>query len=250
MYKRLICGNAKSNVTVQYPHSYKATEAGHPEWINKKLEKRIHVAKETLYLKIDSNVLVHQKNLTVKDIAQITCSNTSLKNRIQVLKLKDFHLDRPGRYVKSVVEVVDMIQDEYPETDVENLGEADFIITYEDEKGKSRAAAYLKTGAVSILSFFGAAFSIMTFNNDVDIRGLFSEIYQLFTGQTSDGFTVLELSYSFGLGIGIILFFNHFAGKRIKTDPTPLDVQMHTYEKDVDQTIMSSYASQEQQKEQ
>lgn len=208
------------------------------------------MAKETLYLKIDGNVPVHQKNLTIKDIAQITCSNTSLKNRIQVLKLKDFHLTRPGRYVKSVVEVLDMIHAEYPEVEVENLGEADFIITYEEEKEKSRAAAYLKTVAVSVLSFFGAAFSIMTFNNDVDIRGLFSDIYQLFTGQTSDGFTVLELSYSFGLGIGIILFFNHFAGKRIETDPTPLDVQMHTYEQDVNQTIVSAYAAREQQKEQ
>ena len=89
------------------------------------------MAKETLYLKIDGNVPVHQKNLTIKDIAQITCSNTSLKNRIQVLKLKDFHLTRPGRYVKSVVEVLDMIHAEYPEVEVENLGEADFIITYE-----------------------------------------------------------------------------------------------------------------------
>ena len=79
------------------------------------------MAKETLYLKIDGNVLVHQKNLTIKDIAQITCSNTSLKNRIQVLKLKDFHLTRPGRYVKSVVEVLDMIHAEYPEVEVENL---------------------------------------------------------------------------------------------------------------------------------
>ena len=208
------------------------------------------MAKETLYLKIDGNVPVHQKNLTIKDIAQITCSNTSLKNRIQVFKLKDFNLTRPGRYVKSVVEVLDMIHAEYPEVEVENLGEADFIITYEEEKEESRAAAYLKTVAVSVLSFFGAAFSIMTFNNDVDIRGLFSDIYQLFTGQTSDGFTVLELSYSFGLGIGIILFFNHFAGKRIETDPTPLDVQMHTYEQDVNQTIVSAYAAREQQKEQ
>lgn len=41
-------------------------------------EKRDHVATETLYLKIDSNVLVHQKNLTVKDIAQTACANSSV----------------------------------------------------------------------------------------------------------------------------------------------------------------------------
>ena len=88
----------------------------------------------------------------------------------------------------------------------------------------------------------------MTFHNDVDIRGLFADIYLLFTGQTTDGFTVLELAYSFGLGTGIILFFNHFAGKRIETDPTPLDVQMHTYEQDVNQTIMSNCSVRQKQK--
>lgn len=210
-------------------------------------EKRDHVATETLYLKIDSNVLVHQKNLIVKDIAQTACANSSVQNRIQTLKLSNLQISKPGRYVKSVLDVLEAIQKEYPSLKIENLGEADFIITYEEEKGKSRLIGYLKTILVSVLSFFGAAFSIMTFNNDVDIRGLFADVYLLFTGQTSDGFTVLELAYSFGLGIGIILFFNHFAGKRIETDPTPMDVQMHTYEQDVNQTIMSNYGVRKQQ---
>ena len=210
-------------------------------------EKRDHVATETLYLKIDSNVLVHQKNLIVKDIAQTACANPSVQNKVQTLKLSNLQISKPGRYVKSVLDVLEAIQKEYPSLKIENLGEADFIITYEEEKGKSRLIGYLKTILVSVLSFFGAAFSIMTFNNDVDIRGLFADVYLLFTGQTSDGFTVLELAYSFGLGIGIILFFNHFAGKRIETDPTPMDVQMHTYEQDVNQTIMSNYGVRKQQ---
>ena len=210
-------------------------------------EKRDHVATETLYLKIDSNVLVHQKNLIVKDIAQTARANSSVQNKVQTLKLSNLQISKPGRYVKSVLDVLEAIQKEYPSLKIENLGEADFIITYEEEKGKSRLIGYLKTILVSVLSFFGAAFSIMTFNNDVDIRGLFADVYLLFTGQTSDGFTVLELAYSFGLGIGIILFFNHFAGKRIETDPTPMDVQMHTYEQDVNQTIMSNYGVRKQQ---
>lgn len=210
-------------------------------------EKRDHVATETLYLKIDSNVLVHQKNLIVKDIAQTACANSSVQNKVQTLKLSNLQISKPGRYVKSVLDVLEAIQKEYPSLKIENLGEADFIITYEEEKGKSRLIGYVKTILVSVLSFFGAAFSIMTFNNDVDIRGLFADVYLLFTGQTSDGFTVLELAYSFGLGLGIILFFNHFAGKRIETDPTPMDVQMHTYEQDVNQTIMSNYGVRKQQ---
>lgn len=72
------------------------------------------------------------------------------------------------------------------------------------------------------------------------ITELFGQVYELFTGQTSDGFTVLELSYSLGLGLGIIVFFNHFAGKKLTADPTPLEVQMRTYENDVNDTIIEA----------
>ena len=122
-------------------------------------EKRDHVATETLYLKIDSNVLVHQKNLIVKDIAQTACANSSVQNKVQTLKLSNLQISKPGRYVKSVLDVLEAIQKEYPSLKIENLGEADFIITYEEEKGKSRLIGYLKTILVSVLSFFGAAFS-------------------------------------------------------------------------------------------
>ena len=66
----------------------------------------------------------------------------------------------------------------------------------------------------------------MTFNNDVDIPKLFAQIYQQFTGTPSSGFTVMEFSYSIGLGLGILLFFNHFGGRKITADPTPLEVEM------------------------
>ena len=177
-------------------------------------------------------------------------SNQKLLNRLRVLPVATLDEKKPGRYVMSVSDLLKMIQKAEPSVDISPLGETDFIITYQTPSAASELFRKVKIFFVCLASFFGAAFSIMTFNNDVDIQGLFSDIYQLFTGQTSDGFTVLELSYSFGLGIGIILFFNHFAGKRIETDPTPLDVQMHTYEQDVNQTIMSAYAAREQQKEQ
>ena len=51
-------------------------------------------------------------------------------------------------------------------------------------------------------------------------------VYEQCTGAVSDGYTILEISYSLGLSVGIILFFNHFAGKKITMDPTPLEVQM------------------------
>ena len=95
--------------------------------------------------------------------------------------------------------------------------------------------------ALSACSLFsGAAFSIMAFHNDVGITALFGQVYHFFTGRTSDGFTILELSYSLGLGAGILLFFNHFGKRKITSDPTPLEVEMRTYEDEIDTTLIES----------
>ena len=195
---------------------------------------------DTLYLKIDQNVQVHTQKVSLKDIAQISCANREIESRIRVLAFPEAVGRQPGRYIHSVMEVIACIQKEIPGLDVNNIGEADFIITYEKAKQPAGFYQWLKTAAVCVLSFFGAAFSIMTFNNDVSVTELFAQVYELFTGQTADGFTVLELSYSVGLGLGIIIFFNHFAGKKLTADPTPLEVQMRTYENDINTTLIEA----------
>lgn len=46
----------------------------------------------------------------------------------------------------------------------------------------------------------------MAFNNDVGGTKLFGQIYELVMGKQSDGFTVLEVTYSIGLTFGILVF--------------------------------------------
>lgn len=196
------------------------------------------MSKETLYLKIEENVQVHEEHVYLKDIAQLLCSNKEIENRVKALRWKQAVGNMPGRYPHSVMEVAETIQQEFPQVELNVLGGEDFIITLEKGKQPGEVIQWIKTAGVCILSFFGAAFSIMTFNNDVNVTKLFAQIYQLFTGQTSDGFTILELAYSVGIGTGIVIFFNHFAGHKLTKDPTPLEVQMRTYEDDVNKTVL------------
>ena len=93
---------------------------------------------------------------------------------------------------------------------------------------------------VSLVSFFGTAFTIMAFHVDVQIRNVFAIIYQIILGKESTGVTILEISYSVGLAAGIILFFNHIGGRRITKDPTPIEVAMRKYEEDVDMALIAT----------
>ena len=195
---------------------------------------------EVLYLKIDKNIQIKTKQVALGDIAEMNCAEKATVNKIKTLRLPTQQIKDPGRYVFSVLDVIDVIQKEYPSLEVNNLGESDFILTVEKEKHCSDAVSWIKTVLVCALAFFGAAFSIMAFNNDVGITTLFGQLYETFTGETSDGFTLLEISYSIGVGLGILIFFHHFARKKNASDPTPLEVEMRTYEDDIDTTMIEA----------
>ena len=193
-----------------------------------------------LYLKIDKNIQIKDRHVTLKDIAEINCSEKSIENKVNCLRLPTENIKGPGRYVYSVLDLIKVIQKEYPNLDINNLGESDFILTVEKEKKFPEAVSWGKTILVCLLAFFGAAFSIMAFNNDVGITTLFGQLYKTFTGQESNGFTLLEISYSVGVGLGILIFFHHFARKKNASDPTPLEVEMRTYEDEIDTTMIEA----------
>lgn len=59
-------------------------------------------------------------------------------------------------------------------TTIQNEGESDLIITYEGEKKRNAIWQGIKVVVVAGITFIGAAFSIMAFNNDVSVTKMFS----------------------------------------------------------------------------
>ena len=43
----------------------------------------------------------------------------------------------------------------------------------------------------------------------------------------------IAFSYSIGLAVGIIVFFNHFSKKKLTKDPTPIEIEMKKYNQDL-----------------
>ena len=50
------------------------------------------------------------------------------------------------------------------------------------------------------------------------------------------------MTYSIGIIIGILVFFNHFGRKRFSVDPTPMEVEMRLYENDIQTTLVENYS--------
>ena len=195
---------------------------------------------KTLYLKLNEISEVHEKSVYLKDVAQLYCDDKPTLNRCQALKIKTIHQEKDKRYVENVLEVIEKIHEMDVSIQVTNLGETDFIIDYQKSKSPKYLWQWTKTWFVCIVCFFGAAFAIMTFNNDASVGDVFKEVYKIVMGRESDGFTILELSYSIGLMLGIVLFFNHFSVWKLSTDPTPLEVEMRLYEDNISKTLIQN----------
>ena len=195
---------------------------------------------DTLYIQTEENVEVHHPHVYLQDIAKLSCTNSKILNHLRVLPVANLDPDKTGRYVISVMDLINDIQLKEPDLDITHIGEPNFIITYQKEGTVNIVIRWCKVIFVCLATFFGAGFSIMTFNNDVSVTSVFGEVYRLITGRESNGHTMLEVSYSVGLAVGILAFFNHFAKWKISADPTPLEVEMRLYEDNICKTVIQN----------
>ncbi|MDE5907823.1 MAG: stage V sporulation protein AA [Lachnospiraceae bacterium] len=198
------------------------------------------MANAVLYLKAEQNAEVMEPHVCVKDIASVYCADKTICAKAKSLKIHQFHENEKKRQVISVLKVIELIESECPGVSVENLGENATLIELINVNRHKGALQWLKMVFVAAISFFGTGFTIMAFHNDISINKIFSRIYELIMGYPADGYSILEVSYSIGLAVGIILFFNHIGGRRITKDPTPIEVEMRVYETDVNKALIET----------
>lgn len=194
----------------------------------------------TIYLKAEQNVEIQSEDVYVKDIGKLTCSDEHILAKVKAIKLHRFKKGEEKRKVISILKVIEEIDKAVPGVSVENIGEADILVEFINVDKHKGPIQTLKLIFVAAVSFFGTAFTIVAFHNDIGINDVFAKIYEMVTGGQEDGYGILELSYSIGLAVGIIVFFNHIGGRRITKDPTPIEVEMRVYEQDVNKALIET----------
>lgn len=189
------------------------------------------MAKTTVYIKANGNCIVYNKKLTLSDALKIECADMAVLRSIKQMDL--YHFTHAHGQVFSILKVIERIHEEYPNVDVVNCGENDFIVEYQLDSIKNPVIEKLKLIVIATIVFFGSAFTIMTFHIDIGIQKTFERFYEQLMGVEKPMITELEISYSIGLAVGIIVFFNHFSKKKLTKDPTPMEVEMKKYNEDL-----------------
>lgn len=195
-----------------------------------------------VYLKVKRYAQIKKDKVLLQDLAEVRCLEKTVEERVKGLPVYDF-AKKGGeacrnRVAISSLKLVKEIEDIYGTIDVIVTGEPDVLV--ERIRGKEPAGGALiwKILLVCMVTFFGTAFTIMAYHNDIGIVNLFREVYRIFMGSYPDGINVLEIGYSFGLAVGILVFYNHVGKRKLTKDPTPMEVAMYAYEQSVDQALL------------
>lgn len=189
---------------------------------------------EIVYIRLKKKLEVTpNKQLQMKDIALIASSSV-LKRRVENTFI-DFtiHKKDPVRVLDGFL-ILEKLQQQFPDCDLQLVGPTQTILYLHKQ---TRAPSIVLASMIWLLLFVGSAMAIMNFHYDVSMQEVQQKLHFLITGKQVDQPLWLQIPYSIGLGVGMILFFNHLFKKRFNEEPSPLEVEMFKYQQDLDQYI-------------
>ncbi|WP_433946385.1 stage V sporulation protein AA [Paenibacillus sp. SN-8-1] len=190
----------------------------------------------TVYLRLRKNVRLHVGSvIRLGDIAQILAPGNSEEI------LKQLVMERPeqndgNRIVIDMLQIIGSIHALMPGCIVEHIGEPHTLV---EIVGKEKKPSIVLFIVVWLLLFFGSALTIMNFHADVSMQEVQVRIVEMVTGTRDEHPYVFQAAYSVGIGLGMIVFFNHIFKKKWNEEPSPLEVEMFLYQENLNHYVVT-----------
>lgn len=189
----------------------------------------------TVYIRMRNRVQVKSNDTVfLRDVAQII-SRDNLHEKLECLPVHKVTTKDNNIIIIDVMMVIRLISKAFPTVDIQAIGPPQTIIEVMIKRKSVSIPLFI---LVWFLLFVGSAITIMNFHEDVSMQAVQQRIYTIITGKQEWKPLLFQIPYSFGLGLGMILFFNHFFKKRINEEPSPLEVEMFNYQQSLDQYVI------------
>lgn len=185
-----------------------------------------------LRLKKDLEVEPHA-SINLSDIAYIS-GNPSVTKQLEKTLLYKITDDDHNVSVLDGFSVIDQLVQLFPNLEFQQLGPTQTIIHIKKQK---KQASIILISVIWLLLFIGSSMAIMNFHYDVSMQEVQQKLHFLLTGNNSNYPLWLQIPYSLGLGVGMILFFNHLFKKRFNDEPSPLEIELYKYQQDLDNYV-------------
>ncbi|TXK83510.1 stage V sporulation protein AA [Paenibacillus sp. N3.4] len=141
-----------------------------------------------------------------------------------------------NRVLIDMMLIVRKVKQAYPELQIEHFGEPHVLIEIFTNNKK---ASPILIGLVWLLLFIGSGLAIMNFHADVSMLQVHQRIYELMTGKKVERPLFLQIPYSLGIGVGMVIFFNHLFKKKFNEEPSPLEVEMFMYQENLNHYVIT-----------
>jgi stage V sporulation protein AA len=195
----------------------------------------VSVLEKTIYIRMRNRVQARlSEKVRLDDLAQIIAPEDVFPSICELVIHQVTEKDK-NIVVIDVMKVISQIADTVKNADIQTIGPAQTIIEVIYEKRKISIPFFL---LIWFLLFFGSAMAIMNFHDDVSMKTVQEKLYTIITGHKDPKPLLFQIPYSIGLGLGMILFFNHIFRKRINEEPSPLEVEMFNYQMDLDNYVI------------
>lgn len=188
-----------------------------------------------VYIRMKKKIeITGMKTILLKDIAYLSTSS-HFKQQMEETTL--YHITKKDRNIVVIdgFIIIDHLSQLFSDLEFQLVGPQQTIIWITKIK---KTPSVILASFVWVILFIGAAMTIMNFHYDVSMQEVQQKIHYLLTGKHSKYPLWIQIPYSFGLGVGMLLFFNHWFKKRFNEEPSPLEIELFNYQQDLNQYVM------------
>lgn len=197
----------------------------------------VNLMEKTVYIRMRHRVQVHPKDTVyLHNLAQII-GNIEIYNELKDLPIYYVSENDSSNniIIIDVMQVIRKITKADEDVEVQTIGPSQTIIEVVFKKKGVSIPLFL---LIWFLLFFGSALAIMNFHEDVSMHEVHERLYTIITGKVEEKPLLFQIPYSVGLGLGMIIFFNHVFRKRLNEEPSPLEIEMFNYQQNLDQYVI------------
>ncbi|QAY66214.1 stage V sporulation protein AA [Paenibacillus protaetiae] len=192
---------------------------------------------QVLYLRLKKKITIRpERTVTLGQIARMLASDSETEQMLNEMQVYRHHAGDGNRVVLDILQIVKAIRETAPDLSIETFGEPQVLIMISKKPAKPRITVLI---AVWLLLFFGAGLAIMNFHVDVNMQEVQVRIVELLTGKKEEHPLWFQIPYSIGIGLGMAVFFNHLFRKKFNEEPNPLEVELYTYQENVNAYVIA-----------
>ncbi|CAM4226695.1 stage V sporulation protein AA [Paenibacillus tarimensis] len=190
----------------------------------------------TLYVRLRKRIAISPGEQVKLGSVSRMLSEAGVEKQLAGLEIYRHKPEDGNRVVIDMLHIIRLIHTVKPGLAVEYYGDPQVLVMIDMKAIKPRITVLLLAW---LLLFFGAGLAIMNFHADVSMREVHVRITELITGSADTHPLWFQIPYSVGIGLGMSLFFNHIFRKRFNEEPSPLEVELYTYQENVNAYVIA-----------